>query len=114
MTDRNTGMRCTTFGRRTGLRVSEYALGTGNFGTGWSAGTEREEAKAIFDRFGEAGGNCIDTADTYQAGQSEQYDRFEEISRIELGIPHQANAKALKGLQGGLTESFDAPVVPVA
>ncbi|TDD53375.1 aldo/keto reductase [Saccharopolyspora elongata] len=65
-------MRYTTFGRRTGLRISEYALGTGNFGTGWGAGTERDEAKAIFDRFVEAGGNFIDTADTYQAGQSEQ------------------------------------------
>ncbi|MEX5258290.1 hypothetical protein [Kocuria arenosa] len=104
-------MRYTTYRRRTGLPVSEYALGTGNFGTGWSAGTEREEAKAVFDRFGEAGGNSIDT---YQAGQSEQYDRFDEISRIEVGIPHQANAKALNGLQGGLIESFDAPVVPVA
>lgn len=65
-------MRYTTFGRRTGLRVSEYALGTGNFGTGWGAGTERDEAKTIFDRFVEAGGNFIDTADTYQVGQSEQ------------------------------------------
>lgn len=65
-------MRYTTFGRRTGLRISEYALGTGNFGTGWGAGAERDEAKAIFDRFVEAGGNFIDTADTYQVGQSEQ------------------------------------------
>lgn len=65
-------MRYTTFGRRTGLRISQYALGTGNFGTGWGAGTERGEAKSIFDRFVEAGGNFIDTADTYQAGQSEQ------------------------------------------
>jgi aryl-alcohol dehydrogenase-like predicted oxidoreductase len=31
-------MRYTTFGRRTGLRVSQYALGTGNFGTRWGAG----------------------------------------------------------------------------
>lgn len=29
-------MRYTTFGRRSGLRVSEYALGTGNFGTAWA------------------------------------------------------------------------------
>ncbi|WP_405136464.1 aldo/keto reductase [Nocardia sp. NBC_01388] len=65
-------MRYTTFGRRTGLRVSQYALGTGNFGTGWGAGAERDEAKQIFDRFVEAGGNFIDTADTYQLGQSEQ------------------------------------------
>ncbi|WP_280217321.1 aldo/keto reductase [Nocardia neocaledoniensis] len=65
-------MRYTTFGRRTGLRVSQYALGTGNFGTGWGAGAERAEAKAIFDRFVEAGGNFIDTADVYQFGQAEQ------------------------------------------
>lgn len=65
-------MRYTTFGRRTGLRVSQYALGTGNFGTGWGAGASRAEAKAIFDRFVEAGGNFIDTADVYQFGQAEQ------------------------------------------
>lgn len=63
-------MRYTTFGRRTGSRISQYALGTGNFGTGWVAGAERDEAKAIFGRFVEAGGNFIDAADTYQAGQS--------------------------------------------
>lgn len=65
-------MRYNTFGRRTGLRVSQYALGTGNFGTGWGAGAERDEARAMFDMFVEAGGNFIDTADTYQLGQSEQ------------------------------------------
>lgn len=64
-------MRYTTFGRNTGLRVSELALGTGNFGTGWGYGSEREEARAVFDGFANAGGNFIDTADTYQTGQSE-------------------------------------------
>ncbi|WP_248511709.1 hypothetical protein [Streptomyces sp. D2-8] len=33
-------MRYTAFGRKTGLRVCEYALGTANFGTGWGAGAE--------------------------------------------------------------------------
>ncbi|MFP3813112.1 aldo/keto reductase, partial [Bacillus sp. SIMBA_005] len=65
-------MLYTTFGRRSGLRVSQYALGTGNFGLGANAGTDRAESKAIFDRFVEAGGNFIDTADTYQSGESEQ------------------------------------------
>jgi len=65
-------MRYTTFGRRTGLRASEYTPETVNFGTWWHAGTERDEAKAIFDRFVETGGNFIDTTDTHQAGQSEQ------------------------------------------
>ncbi len=64
-------MRYKSFGRRTGLRVSELALGTGNFGTGWGHGAEREEARKIFDRYVEAGGNFIDTADGYQFGQSE-------------------------------------------
>ncbi|MFD7378153.1 aldo/keto reductase [Streptomyces mirabilis] len=65
-------MRYTTFGRRTGLRVSEYALGTGNFGTGWGAGAEPDEARRMFDRFAEAGGTFLDTADSYQFGESEE------------------------------------------
>lgn len=59
-------MRYRTFGRRTGLRVSEYCLGTGNFGTGWGAGADAAESRRIFDRFAEAGGTLIDTADSYQ------------------------------------------------
>lgn len=60
-----------TFGRRTGLRVSALALGTGNFGTGWGHGAERDQARAIWDSYVAAGGNFIDTANGYQAGQSE-------------------------------------------
>ncbi|MEV5160508.1 hypothetical protein [Streptomyces sp. NPDC053728] len=48
-------MRDMAFGHRTGLRVSEYGLGTANFGTGWGAGAEPVEARRVFDRFGEAG-----------------------------------------------------------
>lgn len=33
-------MPYTTFGRRTGLRISQYALVTGNFVTGWDVGAE--------------------------------------------------------------------------
>jgi aryl-alcohol dehydrogenase-like predicted oxidoreductase len=65
-------MRYTTFGRRSGLRVSEYALGTGNFGTAWQSGTDAVEARAIFGRFAEAGGTFLDTAGMYQAGESER------------------------------------------
>ncbi|MEU4098426.1 aldo/keto reductase [Streptomyces sp. NPDC026673] len=65
-------MRYTTFGHRTGLRVSEYALGTGNFGTGWGAGADPAESRRMFDRFAEAGGTFLDTADNYQFGESEQ------------------------------------------
>jgi aryl-alcohol dehydrogenase-like predicted oxidoreductase len=59
---------------RSGLRVSQLALGTMNFGTeGFHApyGKTKDEARAIFRRYLDAGGNFIDTADFYTAGQSE-------------------------------------------
>lgn len=64
-------MHYTLFGK-TGLRVSQLALGTGNFGTGWGYGATREDSAAIFNAYAEAGGNFIDTADVYQFGQSEE------------------------------------------
>lgn len=66
-------MRYKLFGRNTGLRVAEYALGTGMFGTRWGYGTEREESRRIFDTYAEAGGNFIDTSDRYQFGESEEW-----------------------------------------
>ena len=64
-------MQHQTFGRRTGLRVSAYALGTGNFGTQWGTRATPAQAKQIFDRFAQAGGTFLDTADSYQNGESE-------------------------------------------
>jgi aryl-alcohol dehydrogenase-like predicted oxidoreductase len=64
-------MNYTSFGN-TGLRVSQIALGTANFGTGWGHGATPEESAAIFNAYAEAGGNFIDTADIYQFGQSEE------------------------------------------
>jgi aryl-alcohol dehydrogenase-like predicted oxidoreductase len=57
-----------------GLRVSRLALGTMNFGTsGYHAvyGKTIDESRPIFRRYLEAGGNFIDTADFYTAGESE-------------------------------------------
>ncbi|USQ86180.1 aldo/keto reductase [Streptomyces phaeoluteigriseus] len=65
-------MRYTAFGHRTGLRVSGYALGPANVGTGWGADAEPGEVRRIFDRFAEAGGTFLDTADGYQPGESEE------------------------------------------
>jgi len=65
-------MRYKLFGNHTGLRVSELVLGTGSFGTGWGHGAAPDEARRIFDAYAEAGGNFIDTADTYQGGHSEE------------------------------------------
>ena len=64
-------MRYRVFGN-TGLRVSTFALGTGNFGKGWGYGSDREDAAQIYARYRDAGGNFIDTADQYQFGQSEE------------------------------------------
>ncbi|MEU1846209.1 aldo/keto reductase [Micromonospora sediminicola] len=60
---------------RSGLRVSRLALGTMNFGVGGfhaAYGRTEEEAEPIFRRYLEAGGNLIDTADFYTAGESEK------------------------------------------
>lgn len=59
---------------RSGLRVSRMALGTMNFGTGGfhaAYGKTEEEAEPIFRGYLDAGGNFIDTADFYTAGESE-------------------------------------------
>jgi aryl-alcohol dehydrogenase-like predicted oxidoreductase len=57
---------------RSGLRVSPFALGTMTFGTEWGWGAPRDTAFALLDRYLEAGGNFIDTADGYTGGTSER------------------------------------------
>jgi aryl-alcohol dehydrogenase-like predicted oxidoreductase len=64
-------MRYKIFGEHTGLRVSELILGTGTFGTRWGYGAEPDEARRILDGYLEAGGNFLDTSDSYQFGESE-------------------------------------------
>ncbi|MGH0037940.1 MAG: aldo/keto reductase [Myxococcota bacterium] len=57
---------------RSGLRVSELALGAMTFGTReW--GVEEKESREVYDRFREAGGNFIDTANIYSGGRSESF-----------------------------------------
>jgi aryl-alcohol dehydrogenase-like predicted oxidoreductase len=53
---------------RSGCAVSTYALGTMTFGHE----TDEEGAHAQLDRFVEAGGTLVDTADVYSAGASEE------------------------------------------
>ena len=57
---------------RSGLRVSPLALGAATFGTEWGWGAEQDEARKLFDRYVERGGNVIDTASTYTEGSSER------------------------------------------
>jgi len=53
---------------KSGLKVSEIALGTQTFG--WC--TEEKTAHAMLDRFIENGGNLIDTANIYNDGKAEK------------------------------------------
>lgn len=46
---------------KSGLRVSELALGTMTFGEAWGWGAAPEECPRMFDRYAEAGSNFIDT-----------------------------------------------------
>ena len=50
---------------RSGLKVSELALGTMTFGEEWGWGASKEESHKILDAYTEAGGNFIDTANRY-------------------------------------------------
>ena len=57
---------------KSGLRVSEVCLGTMTFGEDWGWGSPEETVRKLLDRYLEAGGNFIDTADGYTDGQSEE------------------------------------------
>ena len=65
-------MRYKLFGK-SGLRVSELALGTMTFGEEWGWGAGKTESKKVFDLYSNAGGNFIDTANRYTEGTSEKY-----------------------------------------
>ena len=80
---------------RSGLRVSELALGTMTFGPDWGWGADLEQSRAIFRRYVEAGGNFIDTASNYTDGTSERYvgellsgdrDRFVLATKYTLSL----------------------------
>ena len=55
-----------------GLRVSDFCLGTMTFGEDWGWGAAKDEARKIYDAYREAGGNFIDTANVYTNGSSEK------------------------------------------
>ena len=84
---------------QTGLNVSQIALGTGNFGTGWGYGSSPEDAKLVLDAYLDVGGNFIDTADVYQFGQSEQI-----LGDLLQGIRHEV-VLATKFSDGALPDT---------
>ncbi|MFF7353767.1 MULTISPECIES: aldo/keto reductase [Streptomyces] len=86
-------MRYTLFGR-TGLRVSELALGTMTFGDDVEWGADQATSARILDSYADAGGNVLDTANNYTSGSSERIlgellsgrrDRFVLASKYTCG-----------------------------
>jgi aryl-alcohol dehydrogenase-like predicted oxidoreductase len=57
---------------KSGMRVSELALGAMTFGKEWGWGATKAESKKMFTAFANAGGNFIDTANRYTEGTSEK------------------------------------------
>ncbi len=55
-----------------GLKVSEFCLGTMGFGTHNDWGIAEEPSFEIMEAFGNAGGNFLDTANRYQDGMTEE------------------------------------------
>lgn len=93
-------MKYTLLGR-SGLRVSELCLGTMTFGEDWGWGGSVEECRKMFDAFGAAGGNFIDTANLYTNGTSEKIvgdliaadrDRWVLATKYSLSMGDHVNA----------------------
>ena len=58
---------------KSGLKVSELALGAMTFATEERGGPGKEESRKVYNAFREAGGNFIDAANIYADGMSEEY-----------------------------------------
>ena len=57
---------------RSGLRVSPFCLGGMTFGNDLGWGSDIDESETVLSRYLEAGGNFIDTANSYTRGHSEK------------------------------------------
>ena len=113
-------MEYTTLGS-TGTEVSEICLGCMSFsedGDGWNV--DRETATGIVDRAVELGVNFFDTANVYNAGESEsvlgdalaEYDRDEQVVATKVrfsGAKDHRNAVGLsrKTIEQELARSLD-------
>ncbi len=99
---------------RTGLIVSELCLGAMTFGRE----TSEQDSFRIMDRFAEAGGNFIDTADVYSQGVSEtivgkwlkgqKRDDFVVATKVRFAMGQGANDVGLsrKHIMSGVEASL--------
>ena len=58
---------------KSGLRVSEVALGTMTFGDEWGWESAKDEAQKVYETYREAGGNFLDAANFCTSGTSEKF-----------------------------------------
>jgi aryl-alcohol dehydrogenase-like predicted oxidoreductase len=100
---------------KSGLRVSELSLGTMTFGAEWGWGADKEQSKAVFDAYAEAGGNFLDTANRYTEGTSERYTGefiASEREHFVLATKYTLNGKSKVNQSGNhrknLVQSLDA------
>lgn len=102
---------------KSGLRVSQIALGTMTFGTAADWSRPEEECRPVFDAFVEAGGNFIDTANMYTGGESERIvgrmvapdrERFVVASKYANAVPGTGDPNAAGMHRKSLTRSLDA------
>jgi aryl-alcohol dehydrogenase-like predicted oxidoreductase len=102
---------------RSGLRVSEIALGTMTFGPGADWSRSEDDARAVFEAFVEAGGNFIDTANMYTGGESEEIvgrliaddrERFVVATKYANSLPGSGNPNAAGMHRKSLVQSLDA------
>ncbi|ANP53220.1 aryl-alcohol dehydrogenase-like predicted oxidoreductase [Streptomyces griseochromogenes] len=108
-------MRYTLFGR-TGLRVSELALGAMTIGDDWGWGADKETSARLVDAYADAGGNFIDTANNYTEGSSERIlgelltgrrDSFVLASKYTCGT-HDGDVNAAGSHRKNLVRSVEA------
>lgn len=102
---------------RSGLRVSQIALGTMTFGPGADWSRSEDDCRAVFDAYVEAGGNFIDTANMYTGGESEKIvgrlvapdrDRFVVATKYANAVPGSGDPNAAGVHRKSLTRSLDA------
>ena len=90
---------------KSGLRVSEAALGTMTFGDEWGWGSPKDEAQKVYETYREAGGNFLDTANFYTSGTAKHswVSSSRAIARVSFSrrntpMPRQATIPMRRGI----------------
>ncbi len=87
---------------RSGLMVSELCLGTMIFGEQSERATDEATALRMIDRFIDAGGNFVDTADVYAGGRSEEIvgRALQNHTRRDLIVATKVRGRVWEGPNG--------------